>query len=168
MPAGRITSLFAMVLAIAAPQAYAFFDPPWITPAEPKAGDMVSLNIGEGICDGIFFRTGYPEITRQGNAIRVLEYGHHWDDDTYCIYPIGTFSEPIGRLEAGTYTLTADLIYPDFFGPVVLNIGSVTFTVAAISPSPVPASTLPGLTTLTLALFCIAIRNRGVRRRSNR
>jgi hypothetical protein len=128
---------------------------------------MVSLNIREGICDGIFFRTGYPEITRQENAIRVLEYGHHWDDDTYCIYPIGTFSEPIGRFEAGTYTLTADLIYPDFFGSVVLNIGVLTFTVADIPPAPVPASTLPGLTTLTLALVCIAIRNRCLRRRSN-
>jgi hypothetical protein len=161
MPAGRFTTLLVMVLAVAAPQAHAFFDQPWTTPAEPKAGDMVSLNIREGMCDGIFFRIGYPEITQQGNAIRVLEYGHHWDDETYCIYPVGTFSEPIGRFEAGTYKLTADLIYPDFFGPVVLNIGVVTFTVAALPPAPVPASTLPDLAALGLGLLVIAIYKSG-------
>ena len=71
--------LFPLVLtlALASPRAVAFFDPPWITPTTPRAGEVVSVNITGGVCDGVFEHPGYPQITRDGSAIRVVEYGVH-------------------------------------------------------------------------------------------
>ena len=66
--------------------AQAFFDPPWITPATPMAGETVSVNIRGGICDSIAGREGYTQITRAGNAIRLLEYGNHYElGDALCV-----------------------------------------------------------------------------------
>jgi len=96
-----------LLLACNTQTAHAFFDPPWITPAAPIAGEPVSVNIRGGICDSIFEHQGYPQITREGNTIRLLEYGHHWDGEL-CIYDIGTLTEPIGTFLRGDYTLTVD------------------------------------------------------------
>jgi len=125
----------------------------------PRAGDTVSVGIRGGICDGIFEREGYPQITREGAAIRLLEYGHHWDTDELCIYGIGTMSEPIGVFPAGNYTLTVDLIYPDFFGdPQILSIGVIPFTVMRAAPAaPVPSFRVSGLIALTLGLSSLAV-----------
>src|SRR4051794_2848502 len=112
-----IRTVLVLVLALAAPSAHAFFDPPWITPATPRAGEVVSVSIRGGVCDAIAFRPGYPQITQQGNAIRILEYGHHWEDADLCIYDIGTLVEPIGAFAPGDYVLTVDFIYPDVLGP---------------------------------------------------
>ena len=133
--------------------AHAFFDPPWISPATPIAGETVSVNIRGGICDSIFFRPGYPQITRDGNNIRLVEYGHHWDGEL-CIYDTGTLTEPIGAFARGDYTLTVDMIYQDYFGtPQILNIGAVPFTVTGASPAvPVPASHALGLFALSFLL----------------
>jgi hypothetical protein len=69
----RIVASVAFVLGLAAPNAYAFFDPPWITPAAPRAGETVSVNIRGGICDTFFEWPGYPQLTQQGNAIHLLD-----------------------------------------------------------------------------------------------
>ena len=92
----------ALLVAFLAQPAQAFIDPPWITPEAPRAGETVSVNIRMGICDAIFERPGYPQITQEGNAIRIVEYGHHWDDDALCIYSIGTSVDPIGAFHPAT------------------------------------------------------------------
>ena len=74
------------MFALVAQTAHAFFDPPWITPAAPEAGEIVSVNIAWGICDAIFERPGYPQITQEGNAIRIVEYGDHVTFADFCIY----------------------------------------------------------------------------------
>jgi hypothetical protein len=103
-----------------------FFDPPWITPASPTASDVVSVNIRGGICDSIFFKQGFSQITQQGHSIRILEYGHHWDDLDLCIYDVGTLGEPIGTFAPGDYTLTVDFVYQDY--PVgIRRLPSVSF-----------------------------------------
>jgi len=154
------------MLALTAPKAWAFFDPPWITPTSPTASDVVSVNIRGGICDSIFFRQGFPQITQQGHAIRILEYGHHWDDLDLCIYDVGTLVAPVGAFAPGDYTLTVDFVYEDYpFGYTTTTLGVVPFTVAgATSATPVPASTGSGLMALLVLIGWFAIRGLHARR----
>jgi hypothetical protein len=112
------------------------------------------------ICDVVVERLGYPQITLVGNSIRILEYGNHFEPgDELCIYGPQLIIASIGAFAAGDYTLTVDLVYDHpVFGPTILNIGTVSFTVAAppVSASvPVPASTL--LSTLILVVLMLAL-----------
>ncbi|MFC4821791.1 hypothetical protein [Dokdonella ginsengisoli] len=118
--------------------AQAFFDPPWITPENPLAGEAVSVSMRGGICDWIAGRYGYPKITHNGNEIRILEYGHHYEPGSeLCVDGIGITTRELGAFPSGDYTLTVDLIYPHpVFGPTILNIGIVPFSVSA-PPAPV-------------------------------
>jgi hypothetical protein len=156
-----------LLLACNTQTAHAFFDLPWITPAAPIAGEAVSVNIRGGICDSIFEHQGYPQITREGNTIRLLEYGHHWDGEL-CIYDIGTLTEPIGTFPRGDYTLTVDFIYynyPD--GYATINLGVIPFTVTGAPPAmPVPSSHPLGLFALSFLISGLAIWALRMRRRS--
>ena len=49
-----VAATLALSLGFVAQTAHAFFDPPWITPEAPRAGEIVSVNIRGGICDSIF------------------------------------------------------------------------------------------------------------------
>ena len=145
-----------------AQSAQAFFDPPWITPENPKAGETVYVNIHGGICNAIFEESGYPQITREGNAIRIRWYGVHWPEgsgDLQCIYPVGTFVPPIGVFTPGDYTLTVELAYIDYFeGPSIFTIGVVPFTIAApLAPVSVPSLGMLGVLTLLAMLLGIAL-----------
>lgn len=164
----RIVSSIALASALVSPSTHAFFDPPWITPASPRAGEVVSVTIRDGICDAIVEHPGFPQTKRQGNAIRILEYGHHWDDFDLCIYDVGTLEVPIGTFAQGDYTLTVDFIYEDYpFGYTTTTLGVVPFTVSGASPPiPVPVlNKLGGLALLTLicvaALCSLRIRRQG-------
>jgi hypothetical protein len=163
----RIVSSFALASALVMPSARAFFDPPWITPAAPRAGETMSVNIRGGICDAIFFRQGYPQITRQGNAIRILEYGHHWDDLDLCVYDVGTLVQPIGNFTSGDYTLTVDFAYEGYpLGLTTVTLGVVPFSVAgAASVTEVPTSTTSGLIALVVLIGCLALRGLHLRQR---
>lgn len=150
----RRFALLAMVwFVLFAQSAQAFFDPPWITPESPRAGETVYVNIRYGVCDGIFERTGYPQIVQQGNAIRMRWYGDHWPEgssELFCFYPTTTFVPPLGVYPPGDYTLTVELAYRDYSGiPGLFTIGVVPFTVAA-PPAPVSVPTLgmPGVLAL--------------------
>jgi hypothetical protein len=145
----RSTSIqLALVfLALFASRAHAFFDLPSITPEDPVAGETISIHIHGGECDAIFGEEGYPQITRQGNAIRMRWFGQHYPEgsgDLLCAFPIGTLVAPVGAYPTGDYTLTIELAYDDFLeGPSILTIGTVPFTVAAMpTAAAVPASTL--------------------------
>lgn len=143
-----------------AQSAQAFFDPPWITPSGPTAGETVSINIHGGICDTIFGETGYPKITQEGNAIRVRWFGQHWPEgsgDLLCSYPIGTLTHPLGTYPAGSYTLTVELAYIDYFnGPSILTIGVVPFTVAA-APAPASVPMLDPLSVFALVVVLLGL-----------
>ena len=151
--------LLSLLLAFFAQPARAFIDPPWITPANPMAGDTVSINIHGGVCDAIFGEEGYPQITRNGGAIRILWYGQHWPEgssDLLCSFGIGTLTYPLGAFLPGNYTLTVDLAYIDFFGmPSILTIGVVPFTVAGAPSAATPVPTLSPGVTLTLFLVMV-------------
>jgi hypothetical protein len=152
--ASGLTLLFAFV----AQTAHAFIDPPWITPEAPRAGETVSVNIRMGICDATAERPGYPQITQEGSAIRIVEYGHHWDDDALCIYGIGTSVDPIGAFPPGDYMLTVDFFYQDFlFGPTIMSLGVIPFTVTGAAPvASVPTSSPLGLLALLLLVSGLA------------
>jgi len=147
-------------LAFSASSAQAFFDPPWITPAAPRSDEIVSVNIRGGICDSIFFSPGYPQVTQQGNAIHLLEYGHHWDTQDLCIYDIGVLSEPIGAFAAGDYTLTVDMIYDDFlYGPTIMTLGVVPFSVTGTTTAaPIPATGVFGRLAILILISGVAAR----------
>ena len=137
--------LLAAFAALFAQSAYAFFDPPWITPENPAAGEIVVLNIHYGVCDAILGREGYPQVTREGNTIRIRWYGQHWPEgsgDLLCAFPIATYAYPLGTFPVGDYTVTAELAYRDFFEtPSVFTIGVVPFAVSggsSIDATPVP------------------------------
>ena len=107
----RIVLGVAPALLLAARSAHAFFDPPWITPAAPTAGQSVSVNIRDGVCDAIFEHPGFPQITQQGNSIHLLEYGDHATTGDLCVYDIGHLVQPIGAFVPGGYTVTVDFRY---------------------------------------------------------
>jgi hypothetical protein len=161
-----VSIVIVLMLAWTPSSAWAFFDTPWITPVAPHAGEVVSVTIREGICDAIVEHPGFPQITQQGNAIRILEYGHHWDNVDLCIYNVGTLTQPIGSFAEGSYTLTVDFVYPDILGPTTITLGTIPFTVTGgAAAASVPTLTpLWELVLLTLVIS-VACRASAVRRR---
>lgn len=136
----------ALLLATMPPGARAPFDPPWIAPTAPKAGEVVSVNMRMGICDARVEHPGYPQITRQGNAIRLLVYGHHWDTQDLCVYPIAQGAESIGAFPPGDYAVTVEFVYDDYpLGLSIITLGVVPFAVTGSTPAaPVSAVTCFG------------------------
>jgi len=154
-----------LAFAFAMPSADAVFDPPWITPAAPTTSDTVSVSIRGGGCDAIVERPGYPQVTRNGNQIRVVEYGVRAYQN-WCIYPAGTYTMPIGRFAAGDYTLTVDFAYDGYpFGLTTDTLGVIPFTVSgAAPPIPVPSLTLRWKCVLLVFVVCIACWDLAARR----
>lgn len=154
----RAAYILALLCAFVASDAHAFFDPPWITPAAPRARELVSVNIHGGVCDAIFEWPNYPQITQQGNAARIVEYGAHVEFQDWCIYGIGTLTEPIGTFLPGDYTLTVDLLYDDLlYGPTVMTVGIVPFRVTEVSPSaPIPTLSSFGKFALLIVVAGVA------------
>jgi hypothetical protein len=153
-------ALFVLLVTFCARSAQASFDPPWIAPANPLAGETVSVEIRGGTCDAILEEPGYPQIVQAGNSIRIVLYGVHYAFEDFCIFPIGTATFPVAGFPEGTYTLQVDFAYDDYLlGPTIMNLGVVPFTVTA-APSAVatPAPTLSpvALFVLTLALALTA------------
>jgi len=142
MSSHRIVLILASVLTLGAPRAHAFFDAPWIAPAAPMAGELMSVNIRGGICDVFFDAPGYPQIVLEGNNIRVIEYGHHEDFQDFCIYGLWKVVVPIGTPSAGVYTITVDFLYQGILGPTTTNLGVIPLTVTGVaSAAPIPAFT---------------------------
>jgi len=150
-----------MILALLAQPARAFFDPPYITPAQPIAGEPISVNIPGCICDAIIGLPGYPQVTQEGNAITILFFGVRNFDPEACYYAVGAAAFPVGSYVPGSYTLNVKLRYIGGTGIFLVDtLGVVPFTVTGGAPPPasVPTPTLdiPGLSLLLLALAGIA------------
>jgi len=164
----RIVLIVALVLVLATQSAHAFFDPPWITPGAPRAGEVVSVNVSGGICDVFVEWPGYPQITQNGNAIRIVEYGNREGSEDLCNYDFWTFAESIGAFPPGDYTLTVDFAYDNYpLGLTTITLGLIPFTVTAATPAaPVPASTAMGIFVLSTFISGAALRALWMRRRS--
>jgi hypothetical protein len=164
----RIVPTLALIFVLATPSARAFFDPPWITPAAPRVGETVSVNIHGGICDGVIEWPGYPQILRNGNEIRIVEYGVHEGSEDWCIYPVGTLTVPIGAFPAGNYSLTVDFTYDNYpFGLGTITLGVIPFTVTGVSAAaPVPTSSVLGRIAFLLLISVPALWTLRMRRRS--
>ncbi|MEO7756282.1 MAG: hypothetical protein ABIS07_06870 [Dokdonella sp.] len=150
-------NLLMLLAALFVRTAHAFFDPPYLTPASPVAGEIVSFNIRAGICDAFGGMQGFPQISRTGNAILYVDYGAHYEDgDELCIFPTWNYVTPIGSFEPGNYTFTLQMAYYDSFGvPSYLNMGTVTFTVAAApsAATPLPINEPASLWALVISLL---------------
>jgi hypothetical protein len=167
----RLRGLFVFAFALCAQPAWAFLDPPYITPANPVAGDVISVNVYGGECDIADGGVVWPApITQQGNELTVLLTGGHEEDPEFCYFGVGTFTSPIGVYPAGTYTLQVDWRYDTFNGWVTQTLGTLSFTVSDGPhrlPVEAPALSNAGLAGLLLMLVMVSLRTLHRRVRSH-
>ena len=150
--------LAVVVLLAFVPSAHAFIDPPYITPSNPAAGETVSVSVRSGICDAVGTIQGYPQITQQGSAIRILLWGVSSTDPILCNFPVGIGTYAVGAYAPGSYTVQVDRDYQDDLGGVVTEtLGVIPFTVAGGGTQPIalPASNVSSLIILTFMLFVV-------------
>lgn len=153
--------MWAMVVAhlLLVPAAHAYLDPVYITPVTPNAGQEIEINVGVGDCDTITSEPGYPQVTREGNQIRVLLFAVRYEDIELCFLPHGTATVPFGAFEAGDYQVTVDVFYADAHGvPQTDTIGVLPMSIAGMISPPVsvPASTPVSLFVLAVGLIALA------------
>jgi hypothetical protein len=154
--------MLTLLLALFAPHAWAFLDPPYIVPTHPSVGDAISVSIYGGECDLVDLGIEWPPpVTQQGNEITIHFTGHHETNPELCYFGIGTATYPVGTYPAGSYTLHVERRYMSFTGPWMQEtLGVVPFTVTGGVPPPAPVSaptlSIPGLSLLLLALAGIA------------
>ena len=158
----RVLLVFA--LALCARPAWAFLDPPYLTPANPVAGELVSVNIYGGECDvadtGVIWP---PPVIQQGSAITILLTGIHEGDPEFCYFSLATETNPVGRFPPGSYTLDVERRYGTPFGTWAQEtLGVIPFAVSAApqqQPVETPTLSLAGLTALLLAMISAVLRN---------
>lgn len=159
----RVAPMLALLVALFSEPAWAFLDPPYITPTNPTVDDLIFVNVYGGGCDLLDYGIVWPPpVTQEGNALTILFTGDHEGDPEWCYYGIGTATYPVATLPAGSYTLQVDRQYYNFAAVLVLeNLGVIPFTVSGGIPPPSPVSTpalgIPGLSILLLALISLAV-----------
>lgn len=153
----------AWLLALLSLPAQAFFDTPYVTPANPHTNETVYVSLRSGECDSTLSLPGYPQITRQGTSINVRFWGARATDPEFCYYPVGTRVQEVGAFPPGNYVLIVELAYQSRQPPSGVHIdtlGVVPFTVVGgPTPStPIGAPTLgmPGLFLIALLLASAA------------
>jgi hypothetical protein len=160
----RHPHLLAFALALSAQPAWGFLDPPYLTPTNPVAGDMIWVNIHGGECDLVDMGIDWPPpVTQQGSAITILFTGIHEGDPEFCYYGIGVSTYPVGTFPPGSYTLDVERRYMSFSGPWVQETpGIIPFTVAGVptqQPIEAPTLNLAGLISLLLSLAVAMLRS---------
>lgn len=156
--------LLTLTLALCAQPASAFLDPPYLTPTNPVADELVSVNIYGGECDvaddGVVWP---PPVTQQGSSITILLTGLHEGDPEFCYFGIGTNTKPVGRFPPGNYTLDVERRYGTIFGEWAQEtLGIIPFIVSAApqqQPVEMPTLSVAGLAALLLALVGVMLRN---------
>jgi len=146
--------------------ANAFFDTPYITPAQPMAGEPMVVNIRGGNCDALFSLPGFPRITQVGNDIRIVYYSFHSDDIEFCIFDVATAHLPIDGQPPGTYSYSIARVYNNFLNQEVeetLGVVPVTVIGGSVDAQPVPILGRVGVTVLMVALAAAAWVQRGLR-----
>jgi hypothetical protein len=166
----RLSGLFLLTLSGGVSPAWAFLDPPYVTPANPVAGDLISVDIYGGECDLLDYGIVWPPpVTRQGNAITILFTGVHEGDPEWCYYSVGTATAPVGRYPAGSYTLDVERRYGTPSGTWAQEtLGIVPFTVAGAPPAqPISTPTLSTTGLAGLLLVMIIAGARALRQRTS-
>lgn len=153
-----IRTSIALLLAGFTSICQAYWDPPTLSPDAPAADTSVSVVMTGGICDALIDVPGYPQITRDGSAIRILMRTLHYTNSELCDYPVASIPVEIGTFEPGSYTLTVDVFYYDIFGFHQETLGVLPFNVSGGPPAgaaPAPALSFPGLLVLGAAIIAI-------------
>lgn len=142
MPMHRVAPLLALLLVLFARPAWAFLDPPYISPGNPAAGDLISVNVYGGECDLVDMGINWPPpVTQQGHTITILFTGIHEDSPEWCYYSVGTATYPVGTYPAGSYVLNVERRYMSFTGPWLQeSLGTIPFTVTSGAPLPAAAA----------------------------
>jgi hypothetical protein len=158
----HVRGLLIVGLALCAQHASAFLGPPYLTPSNPKAGDLISVNIYHDECDLVDDGINWPPpVTQEGNEITVLFTGIHEGDPEWCYYGVGTSIYPVGSFPPGTYTLDVERRYMGIGGDWIQEtLAIIPFAVSGRPPQqPVQAPTLgvAGLAGLCLALIATAL-----------
>jgi len=156
-----VTQMLVLLFFFFPPLASAYWDTPYVTPADAMPSDALFVNVRGGGCDTLSVMDGYPQVSQQGSSIRIIFSGEHYTDSELCVFPVGAGAFPFGAYPAGEYTLQVDVAYEDFSGPQIFPVGTVPFKVEgttppALPPTPVPTSGLPGLLALTMILMVLA------------
>lgn len=154
-------ALAGIVLLAASSTAFAFWDPPFITPSSPAAGQDVSINIRIGQCDALISTPDYPQITQTGAQIRVVQWGQHWEPGELCTFDTTVAPLNIGSYQPGTYTVSLYMHYRDFFSDIFeIHLGDATFVVPApaAAAAPAPSLGMAGGVLLALVLAAVALR----------
>ena len=159
----RVSRTLVLLFMLSANSAHAFFDPPYINPPNPIAGQPITFSIRGGVCDAIIGWPGFPIYSQIGNSIHITYFGAHVTNIEQCIFGIGTGTFPVGTFDAGDYALTLDLDYYGPFGePSTLLLGVIPFTVAVAPPIqgaiPTPTLNMIGCIALVLILIGMTIR----------
>jgi hypothetical protein len=152
------TTAFALALSfpVLAPAQESIVDTPVLDPANPVAGQPVSVLVHGGICV-LYLNDPSPSaastVTRQGNAVK-LTVQAIVAPSGFCVYPAGTAPPyPIGSFEPGTYTVEVDAQYETFLGGTVTQVlGVIPFSVSASASVPILSSWT--LVLLVLGLGC--------------
>jgi len=157
----RCRGVFVVALALWAQAAWGFLDPPYITPANPVVGELVSVNIYGGGCDLVDDGVAWPPpVTQQANELTILLTGGHEEDPEFCYFNIGNHIYPVGIYPSGAYALRVDWRYSTFNGWVTQTLGTIPFTVTSAplqEPAEAPASSDQGLAGLVLLLVTVSL-----------
>lgn len=163
-----VRGFLVCVLALCAPRAWAFLDPPFITPANPSAGDVIAVNVYGGECDVLNTGIVPPAITQQGSETTILFTGIHEEDPEWCYFSLATESFSLGKYAAGAHTLRVERRYMSVLGPWVQEtLGIIPFTVTGVpsaQPIETPTLSIIGLGGLLLALSTTALISLRLRR----
>ncbi len=156
-----MVSWIAIISLLCVGKAHAYFDTPWITPANPLPGQEVFVNMAGGYCDTVAERPGYPVVARDGNLVEFLEYGNHFEPgDELCVYPpYWTVSRSIGTFAEGDFILIVSLAYDNPpFGMATMQLGTIRFAVKAPTiAAPVPTVGAFAIGTLLFGLCALAV-----------
>lgn len=162
MSTRHLTSLLVLALASCVQRASAL-DPPYITPANPVAGEPISVVVRGDRCDLIEDGVVWPPpVTQQGSVITILFNGAREGDPEFCYFSTDAIAYPVGSYPAGSYTLRVNWRYGTFSGWLIETLGVIPFTVsAAPSQQPMEAPTLSvaGLGVLALVLLVAMLRD---------
>jgi len=129
-----------------AQSAPAFFEEPYITPTNPHAGEQLTVNINQGVCDSVVGEPGYPQVTRDGSSVHVLLFAVRYDNPIFCIFPPNTATIAFGSLPAGSYSVTIDTFYYGLHATddyrnysQTITLGVVPVVVSGVGSSAIPA-----------------------------
>jgi subtilisin family serine protease len=141
-----------------APVADAYWLPPVLSPVSPQSGQLVSVVMAGGGCDFMISEVGYPQITRNGNDIRIVIRTVHQAFGEFCTIPPFSYPWPLGTFEPGNYNVQVDIyFYQDALGEHAETLAILPMTVAA-APVPAPVNSLAGLITLAILIAFVAYR----------